>query len=172
MDERWHTVTRVRDVRTRLALNELSQRRQTLLRLQTTLEQARSQQLQLERQVAAASDLFAAATQNGNTGSFGAAHAHDLLSYIVSLRHKAADANTPVRRAQLQCDRAQEAVDESVDKYRQEVSRTDAVNTRSQAMLAASRRANLEREDEARADERAGSAIARRSAAAYGVANE
>jgi hypothetical protein len=165
MDERWRILKRVRDLRARLALNEVSQRRQTLARVQSMLEEARLCLSRLEQQATQASTVLAAYTCDGESAMFNAAEANALLSYVTSVRLKVQEAATPVRRAQLQCDRAQAAAEEAAAKYRQEAARNETVQSQWQSKLKAFQRLEFDREDEARAEERAGARIARRMTA-------
>lgn len=156
MDENWRILARVRELRVRLTLNEVAQRRQTLERVQATLQEARLHQSQLERRVAEASDLLAGCS----AGVFIAAHAHDLLTYAAGLRVQAQEAATPVRRAQLQYERARAAASEAGAKFRQEAARRDVIDSQWQAWSRTCQQRELEREDEMRAEERAGVRIA------------
>lgn len=156
MDERWRILTRIREVRAQLALNEVTNQRRSQARAQANLEQARKAKAQLEEQAARGVRRL--------TGeeTFDAAQAQGILNFIAASRLQAQQAAAPVRRAQMQCDRAQVAVDEARSKYRQEASRREAVDSRWQTMVRAARRLRLEREDETCIEERNGALIARR----------
>jgi hypothetical protein len=162
MDERWRILTRVRDLRARMALDEAMRERRAQRRAQATLEQARARQTQLEEQARQASGLLAQRWGTPGEAVYEAGQAQEMLGFIAVARVKAQEATVPVRRANLQVTRAQEAVAEASAKYRREAGRRDAVQSQWQQELRAARRLQLEREDAARLDERSGSHIARR----------
>ena len=163
MNEIWRILSRVRDVRTRLALNEVRRERQVQARARAQLEQARSRKAQLEEQAARASRLVAAIVEEAGTPVFNAAQAQQILDYVAGARLQARQATAPIRRAQLQCDRAQEAVNEANAKYRREASGKETVNSEWQKALQAAERLRFEREDTNCAEDRAGIATARRA---------
>jgi hypothetical protein len=162
MDERWRILTRVRDLHTRVALNEVMRERRAQWRAQATLEQARARQTQLEEQARQASCLLAERSGPPGEAVYEARQAQELLDFVAVVRVKAKEAAVPVRRANLQLTRAQEAVAEASAKYWREAGRRDAVQSEWQQKLRAARRLQLEREDAACLEERAGSHIARR----------
>jgi hypothetical protein len=162
MDERWRVLTRVRDLRARMALDEAMRERRAQLRAQATLERARARQTQLEEQARQASCLLAERSGTPGEAVYGAGQAQELLDFIAVARVKAQEAAVPVRRANLQLTRAQEAVAEARAKYRREAGRSEAVQSQWQQKLRAARRLQLEREDAACLEERTGSHIARR----------
>jgi hypothetical protein len=162
MDERWGRVVKVREVRTRLALNELEQERQVQARAQAALEAARSLRADWLAQAARAAELAAPGSLECPQGFFGAAQAQEWLNFAAASRLKAKEAGVRIRRAQLQCERAQEGVAEAVEKYRREAGRRQALETRWQDALRGVRALRLEREEANSADERVGNAVARR----------
>jgi len=165
MDDRWLVLTRVRDLRARLALNEVSGRRQTQARAQSSLEEASRRRAQYDELAAQASALLAARSDQGGA-DFTAAQAQELLSYAAGARLKAQEAQAPIRRARLQCERAQIAADEAAANYRRETGRQEAVYSQWRASLRTAQYLRLEREDQTRAEEQAGSSVALRLAAA------
>ena len=158
MDDKWRILTRVRDVRARLALNELMQERKLRARAQATLQQVLDRKAQLEHQSEQASRVAAAVVSE--TG-FNAAQVQDILDYAAGARVQARQTTIPMRRAQLQCDRAQEAVDKAGANYRQEAARQETVNSHWQKLVRASQRLRMERDDANVVEERAGFAVAR-----------
>ena len=162
MDERWRILTRVRDLRTRLAMNEVVRERRAQARAQAALEEARTRKTQLEEQATWAIGLLADRSCVPGEAVYGATQAQQLLDFAAGARLKAQVAAAPVRRAQLQCARAEEAVAEASAKYRREAGRKEAVESQWQEKLRVARSLQVEREDAARAEERAGSHIARR----------
>lgn len=162
MDDKWRILTRVRDVRARLALNEVMRERKTQARAQANLEQARRHKALLEEQARQASRLVAAVADEMGESAFRASQAQEILDFVAGARLQARQATVPIRRAQLQCDRAQEAVDKASASYRHEARRKETVNSHWQKMLRAARRLRLEREDASGADDRAGFSIAHR----------
>jgi len=164
MDERWRILTRIREVRARLALNEVTNQRRSQARAQANLEQARKVKAQLEEQAERGVRLLAFRAQQARPGeeTFDAAQAQGILNFVAASRLQAQQAAAPVRRAQMQCDRAQAAVEEASSKYRQEAVRQEAVDSRWQTMVRTARRLQLEREDETCIEERNGALIARR----------
>ena len=161
MDKRWHILTRVREVRTRQALNEVTRERRTQARAQANLEQARNIKLGYEQQAAQGMQLLGAQAQSGES-TFDAAQAQAILNFVAASRLRARQAEAPIRRAQIQCDRAQTAVDEASSKYRQEASREEAVESRWETIQRTARRARLEREDVDVAEDVSGAAVVRR----------
>jgi hypothetical protein len=162
MDERWRILTRVRDLRMRLAMNEVSRERRAQARAQAALEQARTRKTRLEEQATGAIGLLADRSCVPGEVVFDAAQAQQLLDFAASARLQARAAAAPVRQAQLQCVRAQEGVAEASAKYRREAGRKKAVESQWQEKLRDARRLQVEHEDAARAEERAGIQIARR----------
>jgi hypothetical protein len=162
MDERWRILTRVRDLRTRLAMNEMVRERRAQARAQAALEQARTRKTQLEEQASWASGLLADRSCVPGEDVYDATQAQQLLDFVASARLKAQAAAAPIRRAQLQSARAEEAVAEASAKYRREAGRKEAVESQWQENLRVARRLQVEREDATRAEERVGSHIARR----------
>lgn len=153
-DERWQMLTRIRELRTRLALNEVMRARRAQERARAALDQARSRQTQLEEQAERAC--------SPQEGLYEARRAQELLGFAAALRSKAREAAVPVRRAQLQCTRAQESVCEASARYWREAGRKDVIRSEWQHRLRAARRQQLEREEAARLEERTGIHIARR----------
>jgi hypothetical protein len=167
MDERWRTLLRVRDIRTRLALNEVSRQRRAHDRAQNALEQARCQRNEFEGLAFRASDLLTApSTSSQQVGSFQAADAQVLLDFAASARSKAREATALMRRAQLQSDRALQAVNAALAVYRREAGRKQAVESHWQAELRAARLRQLDREDTLSTEEFRDCSIARRGGAA------
>jgi hypothetical protein len=162
MDERWRILIRIRDLRARAAMNEVIRERRGQARAQAALEQARTRQAQLEQQATSAIGLLVERSCTPGEAVYEAMQAQQLLDFAAGARAKAQAAATPVRRAQLQCARAQEGVAEASAKYWRAAERKDAVQSRWQEELRVARRLQVEREDAARAEERAGSHIARR----------
>ena len=162
MDERWRILTRVRDIRTRVALYAVMRERRAQARAQATLQQALQRQAELEEQATWAAGLLA--ERSGATGEavYAARQAQELLDFVATVRVKAREAAAPVRRAQLQYAHTQEGVAELSAKYWHEAGRKQAVESRWRAELRAGRRLQEEREDEAGVEERTGSHIARR----------
>lgn len=163
MDKRWHVLTRVREVRTRQALNEVTRERRTQARAQANLEQARNVKAGFEQQAAQGMELLAAQSQPAaGESTFDAAQAQAILNFVKASWLRARQAEAPIRRAQIQCDRAQTAVDEASAKYRQEASREEAVESRWETIQRTAHRLRLEREDVEVAEDVSGVAVARR----------
>ena len=164
MDERWRILTRIREMRARVALNEVVRERRTQARAQANLEQARRIKAQLEEQAAQGVRLLASRAQEAQASdaTFDAAQAQDILNYVAGSRLRAREATAPIRRAQIQCDRAQTAVNAASAKYRQEAGRKEAVDSRWQTMVRTAQRRRLEREDVDCVENRTGASIARR----------
>ena len=164
MDKRWHVLTRVREVRTRQALNEVTRERRTQARAQANLEQARNVKAGFEQQAAQGMELLAAQSQPAAVGesTLDAAQAQAILNFVKASWLRARQAEAPIRRAQIQCDRAPTAGDEASSKYRQAASREEAVESRWETMQRTARRLQLEREDVEVAEDVSGVAVARR----------
>jgi hypothetical protein len=160
VNDPWRILTRVRDLRARLALNEVTQRRQVQARAQAGLDQALRRQAQYEQLAVQVSVSLAARLREGDGAVFSAEQAQQMLSYATGARVKARDAATPVRRAKMQCERAQAAADEARASYWREAQRRDAVYSRWQEEVKLQQRLRLEREDELHAEERVGANIA------------
>lgn len=166
MDDRWRILIRVRDLRARLALNEVAQQRRAQARAQATLDEVRRRQAGYEAQAREASAALAAPGHDGSDATFSAAQAQVLLSYATLARLKAQEAAAPIRRAQVQCQRAQEAADEARTRYRHETDRHAALYSQWRTRSQVARRRQLEREDEVLADELLGT---RRSSGSTGT---
>jgi hypothetical protein len=162
VDERWRMLTRIRQVRAQLALNEAMRARSSQRRAQAALEQARTRQTQLREQAERAVGTLAEGTDTPGEAFYEAGQAQQLLGFVAALRSRAQEAAVQVRRAQTQCARAQETVSGANTKYRREAGRRDAVQTQWQERLRAARRQELGREEATRLDERNGSRIAQR----------
>jgi hypothetical protein len=160
MHDQWRILTRVRDWRARLALNEVLQRRQVEARARAGLDQALRRQAQYEQLAVQVSESVAARLQEGDRAVFSAAQVQQLLVYAAGARLRAREAATLVRRAKMQRDRAKVAADEARASYWSEARRRDAVYSKWQEEMKILRRLQLEREDEARAEERVGANIA------------
>jgi hypothetical protein len=160
VDDQWRILTRVRDLRARLALNEVSQRRQVEARAQAGLDQALSRQAQYEQLAVQVSESIAARLREGDGVVFSAEQAQQLLGYATGVRLKAREAATPVRRAKMQRDRAQAAADEARESYWREAQRRDTVYSKWREAVKIQQRLRLVREDEVRAEERVGAKIA------------
>jgi hypothetical protein len=161
MDERWNILMRVRDLRARLALNEVIRERRAQVRAQAALEQAWIRQAQFEEQATQVISLLARSYAGGDA-VYDVTQAQELLDFAAGARLKAQEAAVPIRRAKLQCERAQEGVDEASDRYRREVGRQEAVTSHWQEKLRIARRRRTERADAARAEERVGGYVAQR----------
>jgi hypothetical protein len=162
MDERWHTLARVRDLRARLASNEAARRDQIQARAQAALEQAlrlRAHYEVLAEQAGAAASLYA--TDSGEV-CFSAAEAQVLLNYAAGVRLKAQDAKGPVRRAQLVYQHTQAAAEEARENSRRAANRREAVVSRWQEHLRAGSRRDRERRDEMLVEDRSTHAYALR----------
>ena len=160
MDERWRILTRVRDLRARLALHEVMQRRQVEARAQAGLDQAVRCQTQYERLAVQITEALAARLREGGGAVFSAEQAQQLLGYATGARLKAREAATPVRRATMQRDRARAGANEARAGYRREAQRRDAVYSKWQEAVKIQQRLRLVREDEMHAEERVGAHIA------------
>jgi hypothetical protein len=156
VDEKWRVLTRVRDVRARLALDELARQRGLRARAQATLDQARQRKALLEAEAAQASRMVSGAAGESGQATFEAARAQEILSFAAGALAQARLETAPIRRAQLQCDRTQEAVDQAGAKARREAQRREAVNSHWQKLSRAARRARLEHEDENGAEDHVG----------------
>jgi outer membrane biogenesis lipoprotein LolB len=156
VDDRWRILTRVRDLRARLALNEVSQRRQVEARAQAGLDQALRRQAQYEQLAVQVSESLAARLREGDGAVFSAEDAQQLLGYATGARLKAREAATPVRRAKMQRDRAHAVADEARARYRREAERRDAVYFKWQEAVKIQQRLRLGREEEVHAEERVG----------------
>jgi hypothetical protein len=148
VDDKWRILTRVRDIRARVAQNEVMRERKSQARAQAALEQARQRKALLEEQAVEASRQVAAVAGEGGESTFDAVRAQEILDFVAGARLQAHQANTPIRRAQLLCDRAQETVDRVSANYRREVGRKETVDSHWQEILRTARRRHLEREDE------------------------
>lgn len=162
MDDRWHVLTQVCDLRVRLALNEVSLQRQARSRAQGVLDQMLRRKAQYEEQATQVSGMLAAGSRSGDDVLFTAAQAQELLNYARGARLKAQETATPIRGAQLQWQRTQTAVDEAMARYRREAGRREGISSQWRATLKDAQRLRLEREEEVRAEEHAGVKIARR----------
>jgi hypothetical protein len=160
VDDPWRILTRVRDMRARLALNEVAQRRQAEARAQAGLDQALRIQAQYEEQAVQVSASLVSALREGDAAVFSAEQAQQLLSYVSGARLKAREAATPVRRAKMQCERTKAAADEAREDYWREARRQDTVNSKWREAVRIQQRLRFEREDEAHAEERVGAYIA------------
>jgi hypothetical protein len=160
VDDRWRVLTRVRDVRARLALDEVVRQRKLRARAQATLDQARQRKELLEAQAAQASRMVAGVAGEGGNSTFDAARIQMLLDFAAGTLAQARQETAPIRRAQWQCDRTQEAVDQASAKSRHEAQRRETVNSHWQKLSRAARRSRLEREDENCADDHVGFSIA------------
>jgi hypothetical protein len=156
MDERWRILTRVQDLRTRLAMSEVSRERRTQARAQAALEQAQTRKTRLEEQATRAIGLLADRSCAPDEVVFDATQAQQLLDFAAGARLQARAAAAPVRQAQLQCIRAQEGVAEASATYRRESGRKAAVELHWREKLRTAWRLQGEREDAAYAEERAG----------------
>ena len=162
MDERWRMLTRIREVRTQLALHEAMRARRAQRRAQAALDQARTRQTQFNEQAERVVGTLAERAGTPDEAVYEARQAQELLGFAAALRSRAREAAVLVRRAQLQCTRVQETVAQANAKYRREVGRQDAVQSQWQQKLRTARRQQLGREEAARIEERTGSHIARR----------
>ena len=153
MDNRLSTLNRVRALRARIALNEVSQRRQAETQAQAALENARHRQAQYEERAEQMSALLAAQSLDG--ACLTAAQAQDLLSYATAARLKAQEAATPIRRAQLQFERARVAADEARSQYRRAATRLEVTQLQWKDTVRSTLRLQAERDDQSRAEERA-----------------
>ncbi len=160
MDDRWRILTRVRDLRARLALNEVTHRRQVEARAQAGLDQALRRQAQYEQLAVQITESLAARLHQSDGPLFSSEEAQQLLGYAAGARLKAREAATPVRRAKIQRDRARAIADEAREDYRREAKRRDAVYSRWQEVVKIQQRLRHSREDEVCAEERVGAHIA------------
>jgi hypothetical protein len=159
--DKWRILTRVRDIRVRAALNDVTQERRAQARAAEALEQARQHKAQLEDTVLRARRLLTPQSDEDGQPVFNAVQAQDILGFMAGTRVRAVEAGTAIRRAQLQCARAQESVDQASARYRREASRKEAVASHWQKLSRAARRVSLDREDASAAEDRAGIAIVR-----------
>jgi hypothetical protein len=162
MDERWRILTRVRELRARLASTEAARRRQVQARAQAALDQAirvQAHYQELALQASAAASLYA--TDSGEARR-SAAEAQVLLSYAIGARLKAQEAMGPVRRAQLVCQHAQAAAQEATETYRRAENRRETVVSRWQERARAALRLERERQDEAVIEDLSSNAAATR----------
>jgi hypothetical protein len=162
VDEHWQMLTRIREVRTRLALNEVMRARHAQGRAQAVLDQASSRQTQFKEQAERLVGRLAERALTPDEAVYEARQAQELLGFAAALRSRAQEAAVLVRRAQLQCARVQEAVTEANAKYRRQAGRQDVVQSQWQERLRAARRQQLGREEAARIEERTGIRMARR----------
>jgi hypothetical protein len=153
MDDRWHTFNRVRALRARIALNELSQRRRAQANALAALENACHRRAQYEARVDQMGAMLAAQSLDG--GCLSAAQAQELLNYAAAARLKAQEAATPIRRAQLQFERARVAADDASSQYRREAARLEATQLHLKDSARSALRLQAERDDQSRAEERA-----------------
>ena len=160
MDDRWRILTRVRDLRARLALNEVTQRRQVEARAQAGLDQALRRQAQYEQLAVQITESLAARLREDDGVVFSAEQAQQLLGYATGARLKAREAATPVRRAKMQRDRARAVADEARAGYRREAQHRGAVYSKWQEAVKIQQRRWLVREEDVRAEERVGARIA------------
>ena len=160
MDERWRILTRVRELRARLASNEAARRRQVQARAQAALDQAirvQAHYQELALQASAAASLY-----DSGEARCSAAEAQVLLSYAVGARLKAQEAMGPVRRAQLVCQHAQTAAVEATETYRRAENRRETVVSCWQERARAALRLERERQDEALVEDRSGNPVVTR----------
>jgi hypothetical protein len=158
MDNRLSTLNRVRALRARIALNEVSQRRQAEAQSQAALEYARHRQAQYEERADQMSALLAAQSLDG--ACLSAAQAQDLLCYATAARLQAQEAATPIRRAQLQLERARVAADEARSRYRRAATRLEVTQLQWKDSVRSALRLQAERDDQSGAEERASAAQA------------
>jgi hypothetical protein len=160
VDDRWRTLTRVRELRAQLALNEVTQRRHVEARAQAGLDQALRLQAQYEHLAVQITESLSVGLRECDEAVFSAEQAQQLLGYATAARLEAREAATPVRRAKMQRDRARAAADEARVGYRREAQRRDTVYSKWQEAVQIQRRRLLVREDEMCAEERVGAHIA------------
>ncbi|HEY6926294.1 MAG TPA: hypothetical protein VI653_22610 [Steroidobacteraceae bacterium] len=162
MDERWHILTRVRELRARLASNEAARRRQVQAHAQAALDRAirvQAHYQELALQASAAASLY---SMENSEARCSAAEAQVLLSYAIGARLKAQEAMGPVRRAHLVCQHAQSAADEATQTYRRAENRRETVVSRWQKRARAALRLERERQDEALVEDLSSNAAATR----------
>jgi hypothetical protein len=157
MDECWRVLARIRDLRARLAQQEVLRQRQIQARARAVLQEAQHSQERYEQQSSQARALLAARVDPGSDTTVSAAEAQQLLSHVLGTRLRAQEAKTPIRRAELQCQRAREAVDEAGAQHRREVERREAVQSQWRSRVKVARRRAIEREDQTVSDEWVGS---------------
>jgi hypothetical protein len=155
MDDHWRTLTRVRDLRAKLAFNEASQKLQIQSRALSAVEQSRRRQAQFSEQAAQAhilsSSLYA---EDGSDLTFTAAQAQDYLSCAHAARLKAQEAAIATLRAQLVYQRARDAAAEVREKYRRALARRETVASHHRRSSRIALRRQVEQEDETLAEER------------------
>jgi hypothetical protein len=160
VDDPWQILTRVRAMRARLALNEVSLRRQAEARARAGLDQALRIQAQYEEQAVQVSASLVSGLREDDETVFSVERAQQLLSYVAGARLKALEAATPVRRAKIQCERTKAAAEEARASYWREAKRHDTAYSKWREDMKIQQRLRLEREDETRAGERVGADIA------------
>jgi hypothetical protein len=143
-------------------MNEVVREHRAQTRAQAALEQAHTRKTQLEEQATWASGLLADRSCVPGESVYSATQAQQLLDFAAGARLKAQTAAAPVRRAQLQCARAEEGVAEARAKYRREAGRKEVVESQWQEKLRVARRLQVEREDAIRTEERLASLVVRR----------
>jgi hypothetical protein len=155
MIDDWRILTRVRDLRAKLAFNEASQKLQIQSRALAAFEQSRRRQAQFSEQAAHAhilsSSLYA---EDGGDLSFTAAQAQDYLSCALGARLKAQEAAIATLRAQLVYQRARDAAAEVREKYRRALARRETVASHHRRSSRIALRRQVDLEDESLAEER------------------
>jgi hypothetical protein len=157
VDSRWQILTRLRELRARVASNEALQRRRASTRAQVALDHARQLQASYEAQATEASALASMCDpKRGHQMHLSAWQAQQLLSYAAGARSKVLQSAAPIRRAQLVCERTAVAADEAGRAARRASARRESVFSALRAKQRSAQRRQLEREHEALVDERWG----------------
>jgi hypothetical protein len=149
------SVGRVRDVRSRLAMNEALRLRHAYARMQSIFDEVQRNKLEHELRAAQVGTWMAQASAETDTPSVVAADAHQVMSYVDAARLKAREAAATARRTELARQRALVAADEAGTVWRRALVRHDAIVAARKRAEQADRRRRLEREDERLAEEHA-----------------
>lgn len=155
------SVGHVRDMRSRLAMNEALRLRHAYARMQSVFDEIQRNKLEHELRAAQVgtwmSQRTAAAQMSSaaDTPSVIAADAHQVMSYVDAARLKAREAAATARRTELARQRALVAAGEAGNVWRRALMRHEAIRAAHKRAEQADRRRRLEREDELLADEHA-----------------
>jgi hypothetical protein len=155
MTDHWQILTRVRDLRAKLAFNEASQKLQIQSRALAAFEQSRRRQAQFSEQAARAHILSSSLYEKDEGDlTFTAGQAQDYLSCALGARLKAQEAAIATLRAQLVYQRARDAAADVREKYRRALARRETVASHHRRSSRIALRRQVEQEDETLAEER------------------
>jgi hypothetical protein len=152
--ERLQAMTRVRDLRARIASRAALRRRQGEASAEVALEDAHRRRLEHEEQAARAF-AWSSGEQAVRAGfAFRAGDAHRVLSYVAGARVRLLEDVPAIRRAELARDHARSRADEARAEYRRELSRQQRLASQRERRRQALQQQEREREDESLVEER------------------